>query len=61
VDQVIERVHYNCVCDEQMSLSCANPDCGNEIVADSTMLLASDGSVFCSESCADAIAEDGAA
>lgn len=47
-----ERVHYNCVCDEGVSLRCSNRGCNNEIEPEGTVVITPDGSVYCSESCA---------
>ncbi len=57
VDVSVEEVQYNCVCDEYVSLRCANVGCRQEIAPDSTMIISSDGSVFCSERCAGAEAK----
>ncbi|MFN2525316.1 MAG: hypothetical protein ABR505_03495 [Actinomycetota bacterium] len=48
----IHSVHYNCVCDEDVSLRCANDSCARQIDPGSNMMVAPDGSVLCSESCA---------
>jgi hypothetical protein len=53
-DVSIEQVQYNCICDEYVSLHCSNRTCRREIAPDSMMVIASDGSVFCSETCAGA-------
>ncbi|HEX2239705.1 MAG TPA: hypothetical protein VHJ82_00975 [Actinomycetota bacterium] len=49
-------VHYNCVCDEEVSLRCANDSCARRIDPGSNMMVAPDGSVLCSENCAVAFA-----
>lgn len=51
-----QSVHYNCVCDEDVALRCANDGCARRIEPNSTMMVAPDGSVLCSEGCAAAIA-----
>jgi hypothetical protein len=51
-----ERVHYSCVCDEDVSLRCSNRGCGNEISPEGTLVITPDGSVYCSESCVDVVA-----
>ncbi len=47
-----QSVHYNCVCDEEVSLRCANDSCSRRIDPGSNMMVAPDGSVLCSENCA---------
>jgi hypothetical protein len=49
-----ERVHYNVVCDDNVSLRCAN--CGNDLPPEQTIVITEDGTVYCSETCAEAIA-----
>jgi hypothetical protein len=49
-----ERIHYNVVCDDHISLRCAN--CGDELPPEQTIVITEDGTVYCSETCADAIA-----
>jgi hypothetical protein len=48
----VERVHYNCVCDESVALLCSNTTCARELPPDDTLVVSADGSVFCSEACA---------
>jgi hypothetical protein len=50
------RVHYNCVCDEGVSLRCSNRGCGSEINPEGTLVITPDGSVYCSEGCVQAVA-----
>jgi hypothetical protein len=47
----VETVHYNCVCDESVSLRCSNGGCSREVAPDDTLVVTPSGSVFCSESC----------
>jgi hypothetical protein len=47
-----ERVHYNCVCDEAVSMRCTNDGCRREIEPGATLVVTPDGSVYCSEDCA---------
>ncbi len=51
-----QSVHYNCICDEDVALRCANDTCARPIDPGSNMMVAPDGSVLCSESCAMAFA-----
>ncbi len=51
-----QSVHYNCVCDEEVALRCANDGCARRIDPGSNMMVARDGSVLCSENCALAVA-----
>lgn len=51
-----QTVHYNCICDEEVPLRCANSGCSRRIDPGTDMMVAPDGSVLCSESCAVAIA-----
>jgi hypothetical protein len=48
----VEQFHYNCVCDEMISLRCANSGCDGEIAPNETAVVTPDGTVFCSEQCA---------
>jgi hypothetical protein len=48
----LQRIYYNCTCDEHVSLRCSNQGCEGEISPGSTMIVATDGTVFCSERCA---------
>jgi hypothetical protein len=52
----IERVHYNCVCDEGISLRCANEGCGRDIEPEGLLVITPDGTVYCSEGCARPVA-----
>jgi hypothetical protein len=46
-----ERIHYTCVCDEGVSLRCANQECETEIEPGKTIVVTADGGVYCSEAC----------
>jgi hypothetical protein len=48
----VERVHYNCVCDESVTLRCSNGGCGREVAPDDILVVTTDGDLFCSEACA---------
>ncbi len=52
-------VAYNCICDEEVALRCANDGCSRRIEPNSTMMVARDGSVLCSEGCAAAVGAAG--
>jgi hypothetical protein len=52
----VERVHYNCVCDESVSLLCSNKACARELAPDETLVVSADGGVYCSEACAGIVA-----
>jgi hypothetical protein len=52
-------VHYNCVCDEEVSLRCSNTECGRDIQPDGAMVVTPDGTVFCSKECAGVARGDG--
>jgi hypothetical protein len=57
----LERVHYNCVCDEPVALRCSNTGCGRALPPDVTVVVTPDGTVYCSEGCAlVAVPADGA-
>lgn len=56
VGMQVERVHYNCVCDESVSLRCSNLACARELPPDDTLVVSADGGVFCSEACAGIVA-----
>jgi hypothetical protein len=47
-----ESVRYNCVCDEGVSLQCANHECRREILPEATLVITPDGTVYCSDLCA---------
>lgn len=51
-----ERIHYNVVCDDNITLRCANHGCSNELFPEQTIVITEDGTVYCSETCAEAIA-----
>lgn len=50
----VEHVHYNVICDEGVSLRCGNTGCAAFILPDTAMVVAYDGTVFCSVQCAGA-------
>lgn len=54
-----QSVAYNCICDEDVALRCANDGCARRIEPNSTMMVAPDGSVLCSEGCAAAVGAAG--
>jgi hypothetical protein len=51
-----ERIHYNVVCDDNITLRCANLGCTNDLLPEQTIVIKEDGTVYCSETCAEAIA-----